>query len=128
MCFLAGEFITGTHAVLLGDVEGCPFFIDSALDAAWNTPEPVLDVDDGEPEGFSRPRQRAAFHHPAPLIARGPMTMRVAAAGSRPRVRSPWRERKLLGDSLSPLPNAGPVAEIPIQAAEHQQRRSLGRA
>jgi len=38
--------------VLLGDVEGCPFFIDAALDAAWHNPELVLDVEDGEPEGF----------------------------------------------------------------------------
>jgi uncharacterized protein (DUF779 family) len=53
MCFPAGELITGTHDVLLGDVEGCPFFIDSALDAAWHHPELVLDVEDGEPEGFS---------------------------------------------------------------------------
>jgi uncharacterized protein len=53
MCFPAGEFITGVHDVLLGNVEGCPFFIDAALDAAWHTPELVLDVGDGEPEGFS---------------------------------------------------------------------------
>jgi len=53
MCFPAGEYITGVHDLLLGEVEGCPFFIDSALDVAWNEPELVLDVEDGEPEGFS---------------------------------------------------------------------------
>jgi uncharacterized protein (DUF779 family) len=53
MCFPAGEFITGAHDVLLGDVEGCPFFIDATLDAAWNTPDLILDVGDGDPEGFS---------------------------------------------------------------------------
>jgi uncharacterized protein len=53
MCFDAGELITGAHDLLLGDIEGCPFYISSALDAAWHTPELVLDVEDGEPEGFS---------------------------------------------------------------------------
>jgi uncharacterized protein (DUF779 family) len=53
MCFPAGEFITGPNDVLLGELDGCPFYIDAALDNAWNTPEFVLDVADGEPEGFS---------------------------------------------------------------------------
>jgi uncharacterized protein (DUF779 family) len=53
MCFPAGEFITGAHDLLLGEVEGCPFFIDSALDAVWHNPDLALDVEDGEPEGFS---------------------------------------------------------------------------
>jgi uncharacterized protein (DUF779 family) len=53
MCFPAGEYITGAHDLLLGEIEGCPFFIGSALDAAWNNPDLVLDVARGEPEGFS---------------------------------------------------------------------------
>jgi uncharacterized protein (DUF779 family) len=53
MCFPVGEFVTGVHDLLLGEVEGCPFFICSALDAAWHSPQLVLDVEDGEPEGFS---------------------------------------------------------------------------
>jgi uncharacterized protein (DUF779 family) len=53
MCFPAGEFITGPHDLLLGNIEGCPFYIDSALNTAWNTPDLILDVEDGEPEGFS---------------------------------------------------------------------------
>ena len=53
MCFPAGEFITGVHDLLLGEIDGCPFYIDSALNAAWNSPDLVLDVADGEPEGFS---------------------------------------------------------------------------
>ena len=53
MCFPAGEFITGVHDLLLGKIEGCPVYIDSALNAAWNSPDLVLDVADGEPEGFS---------------------------------------------------------------------------
>jgi uncharacterized protein (DUF779 family) len=53
MCFPGGEFLTGPHDVLLGEVAGCPFYIDAALDAAWRHPRLVLDVADGEPEGFS---------------------------------------------------------------------------
>jgi uncharacterized protein (DUF779 family) len=53
MCYPAGEFITGDRDVLLGEIEGCPFYIDAALDAAWNHADLVLDVAAGEPEGFS---------------------------------------------------------------------------
>lgn len=53
MCFTAGEFITGESDLLLGQVEGCSFYIDSRLYRAWNSPELVLDVATGEPEGFS---------------------------------------------------------------------------
>jgi uncharacterized protein (DUF779 family) len=53
MCFPAGEFLTGPRDLVLGEVEGCRFYIDAALDAAWNSPSLVLDVEDGEPEGFS---------------------------------------------------------------------------
>jgi len=53
MCFPAGELRTGPGDVLLGDVAGCPFYIDAALDRAWNHPALILDVAAGEPEGFS---------------------------------------------------------------------------
>ena len=53
MCFPAGEYRTGQTDLLLGEIEGCPFYIDAALDAAWNHPELMLDVAPGEPEGFS---------------------------------------------------------------------------
>ncbi len=73
MCFPAGEFRTGDHDVLLGEVEGCPFYIGADLDAAWCTPDLVLDVEDGEPEGFSLgagPGQRFTTR-PAGVAARG---------------------------------------------------------
>ena len=53
MCFPAGEFLTGHGDVLLGEVNGCAFYIDAALDAAWRRPRLVLDIADGEPQGFS---------------------------------------------------------------------------
>jgi uncharacterized protein (DUF779 family) len=53
MCFPSGEFIIGDADLLLGDVEGCSFYIDSRLYHVWNSPELVLDVAAGEPGGFS---------------------------------------------------------------------------
>jgi len=53
MCFPVGEFITGAQDLLLGEIEGCPFYIGAALNVAWHHPDLVLDVADGEPEGFS---------------------------------------------------------------------------
>ena len=53
MCYPLGEFLVGPVDVLLGEVDGCPFYIDSRLDAAWGSPRYVLDVAPGEPEGFS---------------------------------------------------------------------------
>lgn len=53
MCFPAGEFLIGGGDVLLGEIEDCPFYIDAALDSAWNHAELVLDTAAGEPEGFS---------------------------------------------------------------------------
>ena len=55
MCFRRGEFLLGPGDVLLGDVGGCPYYIDSRLDAAWGRPHLVLDVEPGFAEGFSLP-------------------------------------------------------------------------
>jgi len=55
MCFPMGEFIIGDIDVLLGDIDGCPFYIDKRLDEAWHQDQFLLDVAAGEPEGFSLP-------------------------------------------------------------------------
>ena len=55
MCYPAGEFITGDTDVLLGEIDGCPFYIDQRLDAAWRQDEFILDIEAGQPEGFSLP-------------------------------------------------------------------------
>ena len=39
LCFRRGEFLLGAADVLLGEVEGCPFYIDQLqLDSAWARP------------------------------------------------------------------------------------------
>jgi uncharacterized protein (DUF779 family) len=39
MRFPAGEFTVGDVDRLLGEIEGCPFYIDSRLYEAWNNAE-----------------------------------------------------------------------------------------
>jgi uncharacterized protein len=55
MCFPAGEFLVGDNDILLGEIEGCPFYIDTALDRAWHQDQFLLDVAVGPAEGFSLP-------------------------------------------------------------------------
>jgi uncharacterized protein (DUF779 family) len=37
MCFPAGEFLTGGMDLLLGVIEGCPFYIDARIYRSWIT-------------------------------------------------------------------------------------------
>jgi uncharacterized protein (DUF779 family) len=53
LCLRDGELRVGVHDLLLGRIEGCPFYIDERLDAAWGAPTFVLDVAPGRPEGLS---------------------------------------------------------------------------
>jgi uncharacterized protein (DUF779 family) len=53
MCFPAGEFLVGDNDILLGEIEGCPFYIDAGLDRAWHQDRFILDVAAGPAEGFS---------------------------------------------------------------------------
>jgi uncharacterized protein (DUF779 family) len=53
MCFPAGEFILGDTDLLLGMIEDCPFYIDAGTYQSWDTPQLVLDIAPGNPEGFS---------------------------------------------------------------------------
>ncbi len=53
ICFAEGEFVIGPHDVLLGDVGCCPFYIDFRQFQVWEHTQLILDVGEGEPEGFS---------------------------------------------------------------------------
>jgi uncharacterized protein (DUF779 family) len=53
MCFPQGEFLTGAGDILVGEVAGCPFWMDAQLYEAWGRPHLVLDVEPGFAEGFS---------------------------------------------------------------------------
>jgi uncharacterized protein (DUF779 family) len=72
MCFPAGEFLTGQGDVLLGEIDGCPFYITADLDRALGHPGLILDVAPGLPEGFSlgpEPGQRFITRQAAGLRA-----------------------------------------------------------
>jgi uncharacterized protein (DUF779 family) len=53
MCFPDGEYLTGAGDLLLGSIEGSPFYIDRRLYQAWHPGQLILDVAAGQPEGFS---------------------------------------------------------------------------
>ena len=53
ICLDDGELLVGDGDVLLGQVGHCPFYIDRRQFAVWKKTQLILDVDDGEPEGFS---------------------------------------------------------------------------
>src|SRR5450755_1000901 len=67
MCFPVGEFLIGDIDVLLGEIGGCPFYIDRRLDQAWHQEQFLLDVAPGEPEDFSLPAgENLHFVTPSP--------------------------------------------------------------
>lgn len=53
MCYLAGEFLLGDQDVLLGEIEGCPFYIGAAQFKRWENFHLVIDVVPGRGAGFS---------------------------------------------------------------------------
>ncbi len=53
MCFPVGEFLIGDIDICLGEIDGCPFYIDKRLDQAWHQEQFLLDVALGVPEDFS---------------------------------------------------------------------------
>ena len=55
ICFEDGEFVLGGQDVLLGEVGGCRFYIDGRQYERWKHTQLILDVGEGEPEGFSLP-------------------------------------------------------------------------
>jgi uncharacterized protein (DUF779 family) len=61
LCLLADELGQGPNDVLLGEVEGVPFYIDAEQYERWGEPEFLLDVVSGAPEGFSLGLRDAHF-------------------------------------------------------------------
>jgi uncharacterized protein len=53
MCLQDGELLVGDGDVMLGRLDGSPFYIDGRQDKAWGFPQLLLDVEPGSPEGFS---------------------------------------------------------------------------
>ena len=53
MCFPDGELLLGPNDLLLGEVDGTPFYVDAELYERWNRPAFVLDVAPGAGSGLS---------------------------------------------------------------------------
>lgn len=53
MCFADGEFKTGNSDVLLGEVAGCKFYMNSDQFAYWQHTQLILDVTPGRGSSFS---------------------------------------------------------------------------
>ena len=53
MCFPSGELLLGPNDLLLGELDGCPFYIDADQYERWNSPALVLDVAPGAGSGMS---------------------------------------------------------------------------
>lgn len=53
MCFPLGEFRTGPGDVLLGEIAGCPVYIDGAQFKLWSHTQLIIDVVKGRGSGFS---------------------------------------------------------------------------
>jgi len=76
LCFDYGELIIGDNDVLLGRVGGSPFYIDHRQFEVWKQTQLIIDVGEGEPEGFSLPADgtkhfitRSRMFSPAELVA-----------------------------------------------------------
>jgi uncharacterized protein (DUF779 family) len=61
LCLGADELGQGPNDVLLGDIEGVPFYIDADQYERWGEPEFLLDAASGAPEGFSYGLRDAHF-------------------------------------------------------------------
>lgn len=62
MCFEEGEMIVGSVDRLIGTVGGCPYYIDFRQYEVYRNSRIILDVEDGEAEGFSLPAGREGRH------------------------------------------------------------------
>ena len=53
MCYPLGEFRIGAGDVLLGEIAGCPVYIDGAQFKLWAHTQLIIDVVKGRGAGFS---------------------------------------------------------------------------
>lgn len=53
MCYPDGELLVGDQDVLLGEIEGCPFYIGRAQWERWSHTRLIIDVVPGRGAGFS---------------------------------------------------------------------------
>ena len=79
MCLLEAELPPGPADVLIGEVEGTPFYIDADQDARWKSPTFLIDVAPGAATSLSL--EGADGVH---FVARSPAPAADAPEGSTP--------------------------------------------
>lgn len=67
MCYAQGEFMVGGSDVLLGELEGCPFYMGEDQFAYWEHTQLIIDAVPGRGGAFSSTAPRAS----ASCCARG---------------------------------------------------------
>ena len=53
VCLREGEMLLGPGDLLLGEIDGCPFYIDREQYERWHKPRFLIDVSPGEGDTFS---------------------------------------------------------------------------
>ncbi|WP_033535423.1 DUF779 domain-containing protein [Bordetella trematum] len=53
MCYPLGEFLVGSSDLLLGDLQGCPFYIGEDQFAYWEHTQLIIDAIEGRGGAFS---------------------------------------------------------------------------
>ncbi len=53
MCFQEGEFLLGPGDLLLGEIAGCPYYMDTDLFERWGRPRLLIDCALGSGDSFS---------------------------------------------------------------------------
>ncbi len=99
MCFEEGELLVGDGDVLLGTVGDSPVYMDRRQFERWRHTQLIVDVSDGEPEGFSLPAGRDRhFVTRSRLLTPEELTALREVGGEDPTCRTgtrrgPWPER-----------------------------------
>jgi uncharacterized protein len=53
MCLQEGDLLLGPNDLQLGEIEGCPFYIDREQYERWRQPQFLIDVAPGDGDTFS---------------------------------------------------------------------------
>ena len=53
MCLQEGDLLLGPNDLRLGEIEGCPFYIDREQYERWRQPQFLIDVAPGDGDTFS---------------------------------------------------------------------------
>ncbi|HEX2451774.1 MAG TPA: DUF779 domain-containing protein [Gemmatimonadales bacterium] len=85
MCYPRGEFEVGAADVLLGRVEGCPFYMGAAQFEYWQHTHLTLDVVEGRGSGFSLEAPRGVRFLIRSRLFTEPERIELEQAGPPPR-------------------------------------------